>query len=196
MIASSLAIRNEIARTRPDLLEVLYTPFHWTKQQRYEPGESPTYLQPVFSEQDGFFACRMIRLMIENAVRYDGAPPLTEAQTEALDLFTSLAAGEDFRFAMMFQPGDLQLLNNHVALHARTAYEDYDEPERKRHLLRLWLAMPNSRPLSPSMSHFYRDRRAGAVRGGYTAFTEPDQFVYETPLVFGDRADASPGERI
>jgi len=35
--------------------------------------------------------------------------------------------------------GDLQLLNNRLLLHARTAYQDHPEPERKRHLLRLWL---------------------------------------------------------
>ena len=40
---------------------------------------------------------------------------------------------------MDFRPGDIQLLNNAVILHSREAYDDYDEPERKRHLLRLWL---------------------------------------------------------
>jgi hypothetical protein len=44
---------------------------------------------------------------------------------------------------MEFRPGDIQLLKNSVILHKRTAYEDWDEPERKRHLLRLWLAAPD-----------------------------------------------------
>ena len=38
---------------------------------------------------------------------------------------------------------DIQLLKNSVILHKRTAYEDWEEPERKRHLLRLWLAAPD-----------------------------------------------------
>ncbi len=41
---------------------------------------------------------------------------------------------------MEFEPGDVQLLNNAKILHAREGYQDYDEPERRRHLLRLWLA--------------------------------------------------------
>jgi hypothetical protein len=48
---------------------------------------------------------------------------------------------------MELQPGDIQLVHNHTILHDRTAFEDYPEPERKRHLLRLWLAPPNARPL-------------------------------------------------
>jgi alpha-ketoglutarate-dependent taurine dioxygenase len=45
---------------------------------------------------------------------------------------------------MDFEPGDIQFLNNSTILHARTAYEDFEEPERKRHLLRLWLTADNA----------------------------------------------------
>ena len=47
---------------------------------------------------------------------------------------------------MELQPGDIQLVHNHTILHDRTAFEDYPEPERKRHLLRLWLAPPMRAP--------------------------------------------------
>jgi hypothetical protein len=43
---------------------------------------------------------------------------------------------------MHFRPGDVQWLRNAFVLHKRTAYEDFAEPERKRHLLRLWLSAP------------------------------------------------------
>jgi hypothetical protein len=192
LIASSVAVRNEIARTRPDLLAVLHAPFHWSMQEQHKPGEPPTYLQPVFSECDGRFSCRIIRAQIENAQRYEGVPALTPAQTEALDLVAALAADQRFCFSMMFEPGDLQLLNNHVCLHARTAFDDHDAPERKRHLLRMWIAPPNSRPLSPLMGHIYKDRRPGAVRGGFPGLT-PTR-IYETPLLYGDRPFGAPGE--
>ena len=32
-------------------------------------------------------------------------------------------------------------------MHSRTAYEDFPEPERRRHLLRLWLACEDGPPL-------------------------------------------------
>ena len=82
---------------------------------------------------------------------------------------------------MMFEPGDIQLLNNHVTLHSRTAFEDYPEPVRKRHLLRMWLSVPNSRALHDSMNAIYRDRRSGAVRGGFPC--ETGARVFETPVM-------------
>ena len=55
---------------------------------------------------------------------------------------------------MDFAPGDIQLLSNHTVLHARSEYVDHDEPERKRHLLRLWLSLPSQRALGelPSLA--------------------------------------------
>jgi hypothetical protein len=47
-----------------------------------------------------------------------------------------------------FEPGDISFVLNHVALHARSRYEDWPEPERKRHLLRLWLDLDGGRPLN------------------------------------------------
>ena len=41
---------------------------------------------------------------------------------------------------MDFQPGDVQLLNNAKILHSREAYEDHDDLDERRHLLRLWLS--------------------------------------------------------
>ena len=60
MICSSVAIRNEIAATRPDLLEVLYKPFYWSWKGQEAPGESPYYQQPIYSEHDGKFSSRNI----------------------------------------------------------------------------------------------------------------------------------------
>jgi len=51
---------------------------------------------------------------------------------------------------MEFLPGDMQFVHNHTTLHDRTAFEDWPEPENKRHLLRLWLAAPGARPPMPS----------------------------------------------
>jgi hypothetical protein len=67
---------------------------------------------------------------------------------------------------MDLEEGDLQLLNNYLTLHSRTPFEDFEEPDRKRHLLRLWLAVPGSQPLPPQWESYYGDVRAGAVRGG------------------------------
>jgi hypothetical protein len=70
-------------------------------------------------------------------------PAFTPAQKEALALVEATANRPDLYLDMEFRPGDIQLLKNSVILHKRTEYEDYDEPARKRHLLRLWLAAPD-----------------------------------------------------
>jgi len=65
-----------------------------------------------------------------------------------------------------FVPGDLQLLNNHVIFHGRTAYEDDSASHQERLLLRLWLSMPNSRRLPRGFETFWGAAEPGALRGG------------------------------
>src|SRR5690606_32521309 len=80
MIASSIAIHDEIARTRPDLLETLYEPYHWSWQEQEPPGELPYYQQPIYSMEQGFFSSRYIRGHIRSAQRFDEVPRLTPQQ--------------------------------------------------------------------------------------------------------------------
>ncbi len=178
LIASSVAIRNEIARTRPDLLEVLYAPFNWSWKGQQAEGERPYYQQPIYSDHDGKFAARDIKTHIFSAHQdHPELGPLSPRQLEAMQLVDTLARDPKFHFSMMFKPGDIQLLNNHVTYHSRTAFDDFDAPDRKRHLLRMWLSVPNSRALSPAMSPIYRDQRAGALRGGFPSRTGAHSFA-------------------
>lgn len=43
------------------------------------------------------------------------------------------------RLDLWLERGQIQVLNNRVIVHGRTAHRDADEPERRRHLVRLWL---------------------------------------------------------
>jgi hypothetical protein len=83
-----------------------------------------------------------------------------------MDLLDELAADPDLHLDMAFEPGDIQFLHNHQILHARTAYEDHPESERRRHLLRLWLSAPNGRELPPAFAERYGEIRLGRRRGG------------------------------
>jgi hypothetical protein len=178
MICSSVAIRNEIAATRPDLLPELYMPMYWSWKGQEAPGELPYYQQPIYSEYEGKFSCRHIWTHVTAAQEnWPELPRLTDRQIEAVTLVNQLANDERFHIGMMFEPGDIQLLNNHVTYHARTEFEDYGEEDRKRHLLRMWLSMPNTRALSPLMSAIYQDQRGGAVRGGFPSRTGTHSFT-------------------
>ena len=76
------------------------------------------------------------------------------------------SSAEDLSLKMDFRPGDIQFLHNHTVYHSRTAFEDHPEPERRRHLLRLWLSAPNGRPLPPFLAERWGSIEPGTVRGG------------------------------
>lgn len=146
-LVSSTTIFNEMRCRRPDLLKVLMEPIETDRRGEVPKGSKPYFSIPVFNYHDGFISAIYQRQYIESARRFAGVAPLTSLQVEALDLFDALANNPQLNLMMELQPGDIQLVHNHTILHDRTAFEDYPEPERKRHLLRLWLAPPNARPL-------------------------------------------------
>ena len=76
-----------------------------------------------------------------SAVRHAAVPPFSERERTLLDLYEEIAGSPQLYLDMQFEPGDVQLISNHVTLHARTAYED--DPAAPRHLLRLWLSLRN-----------------------------------------------------
>ena len=139
-IVSSAAVYNEILAREPDLLEVLYEPMCWDRNDEQSPGEAPFFRLPVLHDVDGRPRFFYIGWYIRDAQRHEEVPRLTDDQRAAMDLIEAIANDPEFHVEMDFQPGDLQLLNNSVILHSREAYDDHVEPERKRHLLRLWLS--------------------------------------------------------
>ena len=139
-IVSSAAIYNEILERRPDLLEVLYRPFHWDRNDEQSPGEDPFFEMPVLNDIAGVPRVFYIGWYIRDAQRHPQVPRLTPEQIEAVELLEAIANDPAFFLEMDFQPGDVQFLNNARILHAREAYEDHDDPAERRHLLRLWLA--------------------------------------------------------
>jgi hypothetical protein len=152
-IASSVTLYNELLRRAPEHVAELVRPFAWTRLGEIPPGMSPWYELPVFSFHDGYFSARGVSSQIFKAQGLPGVRPFTEAQRAALDAFRETV--REIAFDMAFEPGDVQFLHNHVILHSRTAYEDWPEPERKRHLLRLWLCDDAGRPLAPEVrEHF------------------------------------------
>lgn len=171
-ISSSVAIHNEIQRTRPDLLAALYETYYIDHRGEEFEGEDPYYVAPVFAVHHGHFYGRFGSKYVESAQRFSQVPRLTPAQSEGLNLFGDLAMNDDFRLDMTFQRGDIQLLNNHLTVHSRTDYEDYPEPERRRHLLRMILLSGDDK----DAPDFTRNLNAFIRRWG----AEPRQSALET----------------
>jgi hypothetical protein len=175
-IVSSMFLYNEMFRRRPDLAAVLFEPFCFDRRGEVPPGKKGHYETPIFHwHADRLSVFYGNRYYIESAQRFPDAPRLTRKQIEALDLFDALANDPSNYLDIEFKPGDIQCIHNHVILHDRTDYEDWAEPERKRHLLRLWLCPPNGRPLPPVFADRYGSteigNRGGIVLPGVTMIT-------------------------
>ncbi|HTZ37852.1 MAG TPA: TauD/TfdA family dioxygenase [Stellaceae bacterium] len=164
-IVSSMTLHNVLGERRPDLLARLYRPFPTDRRGEVPDGKAPWYEAPVFNRHAGDVSVLYSRLHIGSSQRHPEAPRLAAEDYQALDMLQELANDPELRLDMDFQPGDVQILHNHTILHARSAYEDWPEPERKRHLLRLWLCPPDARPLPPVFAEVYGRTTIGD-RGG------------------------------
>jgi hypothetical protein len=164
-LVSSVTVFNEMRRRRPDLAKILFEPVETDRRGEIDVGQKPYFLIPVFNWHEGLLSTIYQRQYIESARRFEEVPPLTSIQIEAVDLFDALTNDSALNMHMEFRPGDIQLVHNHTILHDRTAFEDWPEPERKRHLLRLWLAPANARPLPPVFADRYGQIKPGE-RGG------------------------------
>jgi alpha-ketoglutarate-dependent taurine dioxygenase len=168
-IVSSVALYHEILKRRPDLLDALLEPY-WYQRHNVDLGNSSPYCrQPVFSFQGGHFAASFLRVLIERAYQSPEIGPMPDRQREALDFLETVAGETRMHHRFVQRPGDVLFLNNWVTLHRRTEFEDHPEAERRRHILRVWLSMPNSRPLHPLFRDNYGATEAGALRGGMRA---------------------------
>ncbi|MGI9515755.1 MAG: TauD/TfdA family dioxygenase [Pirellulaceae bacterium] len=168
-LVSSPALFNEIGKRRPDLLDVLMQPFLYLRHSVDTANDLPYTEQPIFSFFEGHFAANFLRVLIERAHATAELPDLTVEQREALDYLEAVAAEPEMHLTFRQQPGDILFMNNWVTMHRRTAFEDYEELDRRRHILRVWLSMPNSRPLDPVFAGNYGATEAGAMRGGMRA---------------------------
>jgi hypothetical protein len=164
-LVSSSTIFNEMRRRRPDLLTLLFEPIATDRRGEVPEGGKPYFTIPVFNWHEGFLTAIYQRQYIDSAQRFPDAPRLTPAHIEALDLFDALANDPTLHMFMAFQPGDIQLVHNHTLLHDRTDFVDWPDPERRRHLLRLWLAAANARPLPEVFAQRYGSVTVGD-RGG------------------------------
>jgi alpha-ketoglutarate-dependent taurine dioxygenase len=166
MVSSSITAYQIMQAERPDLAEVLHQPFYFSRQQEQAPDEGPFYPNPIIDERDGLLFSKWNRNRLRTAQALPGVPPLTALQLEAVALLDEILRRPSVMYAMYLRPGDMQILNNHVTLHSRTEFEDFDEPERKRCLFRLWLATPDSVALPETWKPFYRSVEPRTVRGG------------------------------
>lgn len=163
-IVSSVALHDAMLERAPALWRALFNPMPTDRRGEIPPGMLPWFEIPVFNWHHGrlstIYAGQYIRSAQEN---FPQARRLTQEERAAIDMLDALA--EEFALTMEFRPGDMQFIHNHQILHSRADFEDWPEPERRRHLLRLWLAPEGGRDLPPVYAQRYGDITPGN-RGG------------------------------
>jgi len=165
-LVSSVAIHNEMVEHYPDLLAELYRPYYSLRARVHTTSKEAFYVRPIFANINNHFTCNILRRYIDLAQTHQDIPKMTPVQINALDVFDELASSEKLCHYFQLEPGDILFSNSYTTLHAREAFLDADDPDKKRLLLRLWLSVKNSRPLPESYKGLYRDIRPGAIRGG------------------------------
>ena len=167
LTVSTPHLHNVLLQKDPEGLAMLYQDWFHSRQGEGQANEKPWYRNPIFAQHLGRFTSQYSRAYVETASKMSELPPVTDRQWQVLDLLAETAYAECFTSRM--QPGDLQLLNNHVTWHARTSVTDWPEPEKKRMLYRLWLSMPGARALPADFAELWGRTGAGEVRGGVRA---------------------------
>ncbi len=180
-VVSGMTLYNIVLQEHPEYLPVLYRGFRCDRRK-----QNPWFLAPVsnrvpvFSQVDGELSIRYLRIVINTAcIKLN--QPLSNFEAEALDFIDTAADRPGVALHMAFEEGDMQFVNNYTALHARTAFVDYDEPERKRHLLRLWLKIPGFRKLADDFIE-YEESSGWSRREGFLPHDAPMPKTQPHPL--------------
>tara|TARA_B110000196_G_scaffold102838_1_gene89403 strand:- start:6611 stop:7645 length:1035 start_codon:yes stop_codon:yes gene_type:complete len=165
LLVSAVTIFNLIVELRPDLVEYLFDPIATDRRGEVPTGELPFLTIPPLSLENNLLTVFYQRQYIDSAQRFSGVLKLSKKHIEALDLFDSLANNTSLHLSMRLRPGDMQFVYNHAFLHDRTGFVDWTDSSKKRHLLRLWLSMPNDRDLPECFKQRYGSIEVGN-RGG------------------------------
>lgn len=162
LITSALALHNTILAERPDLMPALYRGYHYSSTEAGSTGEPPvtSYRVPVYSTVGAQIVVNFNAAPIGRALELGNIENDATA-LEAFEVFKKTAIHDDLVFRTMLEPGDLQFLNNRVVLHGRTRFEDFPDLERKRHMLRVWLKMPDWAPWPDNMYWHEKGYRLG-----------------------------------
>jgi alpha-ketoglutarate-dependent taurine dioxygenase len=144
-VVNGYAVYNELLTQHGELLEILLRPFHFERRAGVRRGETPTALVPIIERRGEDLLFRYLRYWIQSGHEKVGKP-LSADQVRALDVLDSVLSRRDLSVEFNLRPGQMYFINNRWILHNRTAFEDYPEPDRRRHLVRLWLQKAGGSP--------------------------------------------------
>ena len=135
---SAYTIHNKLQEDK-NLLRILYEKFYMDKRNENQADEIPTQFVPIFTYNNGKLNCRCCQRELIDSGHEKMNKPLTEYQKNALDNLDKLLANENFAVSYLLKKGDMMYSNNKWLIHDRTDFEDSDDENLKRALLRTWI---------------------------------------------------------
>ena len=138
LFLSAYTIHNRILQERKDLLDIFYEKFYFDKRGEFKDGESPTVFQPIFELKNKKLFFRYLRNYIDAGHDIQNQP-LSQPQKNALTYLDNLMRMEDITLKYDLKPGDMVFSDNNWVVHGRTSFEDYDDENLKRFMLRTWI---------------------------------------------------------
>jgi alpha-ketoglutarate-dependent taurine dioxygenase len=134
---SLCSVHNELRRRYADLLPRLYQPFPWDRQAEHAPGDAKTSRRPIFRLDGDRLIAGYNERLIAGGAELEGKALDAEAQ-EALAAMDAVVNAPELCVEFVVERGQVQFISNRQFAHSRTEFVDAAEPERKRHLIRLW----------------------------------------------------------
>ena len=144
LFLSAYTIHNKILKDKKDLSKIFYEKFHFDKRGEFKDGESPTVFEPIFNFKDGRLYFRYLRNYVDAGHKIQNQP-LSESQKEALTYLDNSMLEDYMMMRYNFKPDDMIFSDNHWVVHGRTPFEDHDDPNLKRLMLRTWIKDPSYR---------------------------------------------------
>ena len=135
---SAYSIHNEILKEHKHFLKILYDQFHFDKRGEYRSDESPTVFEPIFTYDNNHLKLRYLRDYINDGHKIQNMP-LSKEQNGALDCLDKIIHDENLAVSYELKQGDMIFLNNGRVMHGRTPFEDFEEQEKKRLMIRTWI---------------------------------------------------------
>ncbi|HSI02637.1 MAG TPA: TauD/TfdA family dioxygenase [Reyranella sp.] len=138
-VMSVATVHQALEQRHPELMARLYRPFWYDRHAEHHPGEPTTFAAPIFERgDDGTIKARLALSEIHAGYALRGER-LDNETAAALAAVQAVFDQPELHVELAFAPGQIQFVNNRATGHARTEFVDFPEPERKRHLVRLWL---------------------------------------------------------
>ncbi|MCG8546619.1 MAG: TauD/TfdA family dioxygenase [Alphaproteobacteria bacterium] len=134
---SIYSLHNALRTRHPKLLERLYQPFYHDRVGVQTPGEPEVLVAPAMRYDGERLQSRYSSNKIRGGYRkmQESLDPLGDA---ALDAVIDTIESDGLAIEFSLQRGQILYHNNPEGLHHRTDFTDDSDPEKRRHLVRIW----------------------------------------------------------